>query len=97
MSNTASNPQGPQTIELELELSWNRVGVDRDQETFTGLSFEQMETIARKAIRSRKIIDRPTDIRWRTVLTQYGREKMRTDELTRRSHADLSEEWKAWR
>lgn len=98
MSNNASNQQGPQTVDFELELSFNRCGSDyREPKELVHLSFEQMETIARKAIRSRKIVDRPTGIRWRTVLTDYGRERIRVDALAALSHADLNQDWKAWR
>jgi hypothetical protein len=98
MSNTASNQQGPQTVDFELELSFNRCGTEyREPKEFFHLDFDQMETIARKALRSRMIVDRPTSIRWRTTLTQYGREKMRTDALTARSHSDLNQDWKAWK
>ena len=79
-----------QTVEFEVELHFDYTRMTLHQ----GLDFDGMEKLIRTAKRKRAKADRPCFIRWRAVLTAYGRQAVRNSLSCAKRHAHVDGEWK---
>lgn len=84
----------PQTVRFEMIVRYDRIERPADQpvasETLTFETMEKMDERYRKERKRRKLADRATSGKWRTVLTDHGREVIAAgDVYCRAAHANV--------